>query len=331
MHPSSTTPRGPFRPLPARAAPRRRAWTAHGWPRLPTRALTAFALIAACLSASAQGQARPDACALRELPDADRLVHVPFEAVDGRIYVQARVNGQGPFRFAVDTGASGMARADSSLVSALGLAINGQASTSDGVQSASVNTTRLDSLELPGLVRRDIDVITRDYNSRNAPDAAFAGIIAREFFADGLLVIDYPARTLSFTRARSLPQQGPGILRYERAFRVPVSIGDVQAIGNLDTGANVGFVLPQSLYATLAADPLGDAARGRLTNGEIETRRATVHGPFRIGGVSLSDVEVRVSERYPELLVGAHALQDAAVLIDQRSKSVAVCSSPRPR
>ncbi|MGY0798217.1 aspartyl protease family protein [Lysobacter sp. A286] len=266
-----------------------------------------------------------DACALADVPLSDALVHVPFETVDGRIYVQARVNGRGPFRFAVDTGASGMARADASLVSLLGLSMHGETTTSDGVKSADVETTRLDSLELGGVVRRDLEVIARDYNSRNAPDAVFSGIIAREFFSDGLLVIDYPRKTLTFSRALRLSVSGNNALGYERAFRIPVSIGALQTVGHLDTGANISFVLPQALYEKVAAGPLEQAGRAQLTNGQIETQRATVHGPFRVGEVSVSDVEVRVSAQFPELLVGAHALQDAVVLIDQRSKTVAVC------
>lgn len=285
--------------------------------------LLLFALgAAACTHAPL---ARQDACRLTHVRTDEALVHVPFEVVDGRIYVQARVNGRGPFRFAVDTGASGVARADASLVGALGLGVQGQAKTSDGVQTASVDTTHLDSLELGGLARRDLDVITRDYSSRKSPESAFAGIIAREFFADGLLVIDYPRKTLSFSRTRALPPAANNVLTYERAFRVPVSIGALQTEGNLDTGANVSFVLPRSLYDQVAAGPLERAGSGQLTNGNIETRRATIHGPFRIGGARLSDVEVRVADRFPELLVGAHALEGFVLMIDQRSKSIALC------
>lgn len=266
-----------------------------------------------------------DACNLVEASKTDALVRVPFEVVDGRIYVQARVNGRGPFRFAVDTGASGMARADTSLVSLLDLKIRGQADNSDGVQTAQAGTTHIGSLELGNLRRENLEVIAKDYNARQSRDAAFAGIIAREFFADGLLTIDYPNRILSFGRVHALSPAGKNVLGYQRAFRVPVFIGELQVEGNLDTGANVAFVLPQSLYETVAAGPMEQAGHGQLANVRIETGRATIPGPFRIGQAVLSDVEVRVSERYPELLVGAHALQDAVLLIDQRSNSIAVC------
>lgn len=287
------------------------------------------AMVAAVLSLTGVQGARaaepPAACALVLAARTDALVRVPFEVVDGRIYVEAKVNGAGPLRFAVDTGASGMGRADASLVRQLGLPVAGEGQTSDGVATAKVEMTHFASLELGGLVRRDLKVITRDYGSRLAPEAKFAGIIGRDFFGDGLLVIDYPARMLTFSRGPGLTRGEAGVLGYERPFRVPVTIGSVAAEANLDTGANVSFVLPRALFDRVSDGAVTAAATSHLTNTTVDTGRATVRGPFRIGAASLSDVEVRVSDRYPELLAGAHALRHFAILIDQRSKSVALC------
>lgn len=294
----------------------------------PVKSLALTALCIAVLMGvgTAQAAAPPSsACSLVSAPQEDLVMQAPFELVDGRIYVQARVNGRGPFRFAVDTGASGLGRADTSLVSALGLKIEKPTTNSDGVKTAKVDTTRIESLSVGGLSRENLQVITRDYNSKMSPEAAFSGIVAREFFDDGLLIIDYPQKTISFSRKLSLSPNQDGVLRYERPFRVPVSISGVITEGNLDTGANVTFVMPQSLFEKISDAPLQQAGQGQLANSLVETKSSTVHGPFQIGGVRLSDVEVRVSERYPELLVGAHALQGSTILIDQRSKSVAVC------
>ena len=286
------------------------------------------AAIAVCMAgqvAAAAAPVEPPAC---DAAGADRDafdMQIPFEVIDGRIYVQAAVNGRGPFRFALDTGASGLARADASLVAVLGLAISPPVANSDGVATAAADTTTIDVLDVGGIVQRDLRVITRDYNRGMSPDSALSGIVAREFFADGLLVIDYPRKLVSFSRRLGLSPLQEGVLRYERAFRVPVSIGGLQVEGNLDTGANVAFVLPGALFdkvSTSTADPVG---QGRLANTTVDTLRATVRGPFVIGQASLEDVEVRVSAQYPELLVGAHALQSFVVLIDQRSRSVAVC------
>ncbi|QYR52392.1 pepsin/retropepsin-like aspartic protease family protein [Lysobacter soyae] len=254
-------------------------------------------------------------------------VQVPFDVVDGRIYIDAQVNGQGPFRFAVDTGASDFGRADTSLVKRLGLKLDAQALNSDGLNTRAVDTTHLTSLRIGRLMRTNLQVITRDYSSKMKPEAALSGIIAREFFADGLLIIDYPNKRLSFSRSLSLRPDSPGSLPYTKPFRVPVRIGQVTVEGNLDTGANVAFVLPQTLFERVGGKDPVRAEAGTLANTKIDTARASLKGPFVLGRVQLENQEVRVSETYPELLVGAHALQHFKVLIDQRSKRVAVCAA----
>lgn len=267
----------------------------------------------------------PDACSSGRDAITDRLVNIPFKVVDGRIYVDARVNGKGPFIFAIDTGASGMGRADASLTSALSLPVKRTGETTDGVNNATVDMTSFESLEIGGLVRRDLEVITRDYNSRMTPEMAIAGIIGRDFFSDGTLIIDYPSKTLSFSRSVSVTAGDKSALPYDRPFRVPITIGGMTVDGQLDTGANVELVMPKSLFAKVAGSPLEAAGDATLTNTTLKTESSVVRGPFTIGKASLSNVNVRVSDRFPELMVGARALQNFRIMIDQRSKQVAVC------
>jgi predicted aspartyl protease len=286
-----------------------------------------FAALADCVhSPDSVSAIERNACSTTTISREDALIHVPFEIVDGRVYVQARVNGGKYHTFAIDTGASGMGRADASLTKALGLPILQTTETSDGVNVATVDMTRFDSLDLGGFVRKDLDVITRDYSSKAPPEAAISGIIGRDFFADGLLIIDFPSRTLSFSRKQMIKADAPGALSYTRPFRVPVSIGDIETTGNLDSGANIFLVLPKTLYDRVAASPLETAGKGKLTNTVIETHRATLRGPVRIGDANESDVDIRVSDRFPELLVGGKLLQKYRIAIDQRTKRVALCS-----
>jgi hypothetical protein len=289
-------------------------------------AATGALAVALGIAGSAHGRiAQRDACRVREIPAADTVARVPFELVDGRIYVQARVNGRGPFRFAVDTGASGMARADATLVSALALPAYGNAANSDGMSTSTAGTVRIDTLQLGGLARNDLEAIARDYRSRSTPQGAFDGILARDFFADGLLVVDYPARVLSFTRKESISPGDRNALAYRRAFRIPVSIGALKTEGNIDTGADVAFLAPKALYDRLHGGALQAAGRGDIGNGKVDSWRATVAGPIRIGEAAFPDAEMRVVDGYPELLVGARALQQSVLAIDQRSMRVAVC------
>lgn len=281
----------------------------------------------ACGCAQVPPRQGMDACVLAQAALDGHEVRVPFELVDGRIYVRAKVNGRGPFRFAVDTGASGMGRVDAGLMATLGLRMSGEALNSDGVQTAPAGTTRLESLELGGLARRDLEVIARDYNTGKPAEQRFDGIIGREFFRDGMLVIDYPNRVLAFGTAVGMPAEAGNSLGYGKPFRVPVSIGGLSVTGQLDIGANVTAVFPRSLYERVAATALESAGKGRLANGSVETHRATVEGPLRIGGVRLAKLEVRVSDTFPELLIGAHVLQHYVLAIDQRSSRVALCGN----
>ncbi len=141
-----------------------------------------------------------------------------------------------------------------------------------------------------------------------------------------MLILDYPRKTLSFSRSLSLPASDAQLLSYERPFRVPVTVAGLPMQANLDTGANISMVMPKSLYDKIASGPLLPAAPGRLTNTVIETQRSVLEGQVDIGGMSLSKVELHVAEKFPELLLGAHLLQKFAVLIDQRSKRIALCN-----
>jgi predicted aspartyl protease len=296
--------------------------------QISTFALGTTASVALCLAGvltAAPAHAATAACRAAKAPRQAFTMRVPFEVIDGRIYIQATVNDRGPFKFAVDTGASGLGRADTSLVSILGLKPEAPALNADGVKTAEAATVRIRSIAVGGLSQRDVRVITKDYSGRMSPESAFSGIVAREFFADGLLVIDYPRKLLSFSRTLTLSPGQKDVVSYERPFRVPISVGAITTEGNIDTGSNVTFVFPKTLFDRVSKAPLELAGTGQLANSKIDTWRSTVPGPIRIGGVAMSNAEVRVSAQFPELLVGAHALKNFTLLIDQRSKAVALC------
>ncbi|HEY4147236.1 aspartyl protease family protein [Pinirhizobacter sp.] len=255
----------------------------------------------------------------------DAVIRLPFSVVDGRVYVEARVNGRGPYRFAVDTGASGMGRLDASMLATLGLHPSDRAATSDAVKTVEVETTHLDSLSLGSLERKDLDVITRDYKKQATGDAAFDGILGRAFFSDGLLVIDYGRRQITFSTASRLSRDDSDALSYERAFRVPVRINGKLFEANIDTGANVSMVVPSHMWSGISSAPLERSGTGQLSNTKIETSQGVVAGSVELSAVVLKDVDAKVSDRFPEILIGAHLMASSILAIDQRSNTIAVC------
>lgn len=294
-----------------------------------------YTILAGMIAAAPARAAGPDthrdsACALAIEAPSEAVFSLPFRTIDGRIYLDAMVNGEGPFVFALDTGASGMGRADATLADALNLPADGKDETSDGVSSSQVDKVRIASLTLGGLERRDLSVIARDYRSRVSPEAAFSGLLGREFFADGLLAIDFSTRRLTFYRSREMPASLREAMTFERAFRIPVTIGALKTTGNLDTGANVTMVVPGAVFADLEGTAAGPAGGGSLTNTRIDIFDAKLAGPVEIGGARLEGIAVKVATDYPEVLIGAHALQGHIVLIDQRHSTLAICKPPPP-
>lgn len=283
-----------------------------------------LSIIALLAATPVAGPPLPAIC-LTEPDAAAMLVRVPFRIVDGRIYLDVQVNGKGPFTFAVDTGASGIGRADLSLVKALALPLAETGAASDGVSTATVPTTTLAELRLGDHVMRNVEVIARDYSGRMPPENAIAGILGRDFFAAGTLLIDYPNRILTYAPGAMLDPLAPGALAYERPYRVPVTIGGIAMVANLDTGANAELVMPQSAYAQVSDAPLPETANATLTNNDLTTRRGQLHGPIALGAARFADVDVRVSERFPEVMIGARLLQRHRIAIDQRSKTLVIC------
>lgn len=130
------------------------------------------------------------ACGLscaQSIPPAEpqQRVTIPFSVERGEIYVPAFVNGRGPFRFVVDTGASGAGRVDVRLVEQLHLRVTGTTTHSDLVNTSTITTVGLDSLRIGALERRDVEVLSRDYNVGMSGDSPpLLGIIGRDFLLD---------------------------------------------------------------------------------------------------------------------------------------------------
>ena len=68
-----------------------------------------------------------------------------------------------------------------------------------------------------------------------------------------------------------------------------------------------------------------EAGRASLTNTKIDMKSTKVLDPIRIGSETFVGAEARVIDNFPELLVGSHILSKYIVLVDQRTKALALC------
>jgi predicted aspartyl protease len=244
---------------------------------------------------------------------------VPFELSNGHIFVSAFVNGQGPYRFGFDTGASGVGRADNRLVALLALPSAGETANSDGISTMTTSVVALASLKLGSIEKRNIEVPARDYNPNlKSGGMPMMGIISREFFADRLVTIDYPSRTITF-RDASLRSGEAGVVSYSGSFVIPICFAAGCFDAKVDTGSSRSIVIPKELVAKVAASEPVEIGQGMRTNGAVTLYEMTLREPVRVGAVTAVGQEVLYTDPSDSVaVIGSDFLKDYVLTIDQR-------------
>lgn len=238
--------------------------------------------------------------------------------------VHVWVNGKGPYLFLIDTGAGGRpARADTRLANALQLTRAGTVAKNDGSAAANAAGSTmpeyiLDSVRLGGMTRSAVRAPSRDYN------AGIDGILGYRFFAGCLLTLDY-AKGEVRVRPGAL-RSGRGSIKYasdEGGPQIPIRIGRIHAIANLDTGDYEGFDLPGSLSGKLRfKDTPRVVGTGHSANNTYDVREAQFAGKISIGAVEWSDPVVTFADVFDNINVGSRALQEVVITLDQDRKLI---------
>jgi hypothetical protein len=244
---------------------------------------------------------------------------VPFELDHGHIFVIAWVNGKGPYRFGFDTGASGMGRVDSSLTAELSLPPAGQATTSDGVRTATADLVAVESLRVGNLEKRGLSLLSRDYNrGRKAGLQPIQGIVARDFFADRLVTIDYPAHLIRFAEG-SLDPKAAGVVAYGPSFTISVCFDSGCYPAKVDTGSSRAIVIPKDLATKVIAGPAVPIGRGIRTNSSGTLYEMKLNEPVKVGGVTAAVDKLIYADPSEDVInVGSDFLKDYVLTIDQR-------------
>lgn len=243
---------------------------------------------------------------------------VPFELRHGHIFVQAFVNGQGPYLFGFDTGASGMGRADTRLTSELALPKVGEEQNSDGIKTVTTDVVQAQSFRLGPVEKHNVRLLSRDYNGSKAMPPFLMGIIGRDFFAGRLLTIDYPHRTLALAHGRLKPGE-QGVVSYGPSFTIPVCFGSTCYKGKVDTGSSMSLVLPKEIALTRAKGPPVHVGTGRRTNSTSELYEVELDQPVIVAGTTVSAARVLYADPADDAInVGSDFLKDYVLTIDPR-------------
>ena len=321
-----------------------------GRPRLGSHRI-GFALCALVIAAgsAAQSRASPsgtgDCRFPRSASDAGDYLYATPTTLDhiGRVVAPVMINGQGPFRFVIDTGAN------SSVISpALAQRLNLTLSAADSMTlsgvtgSALVPTVKIDTLAAGDIALRDLTLPVIDSVLGGAD-----GVLGVEGFEGTKIRIDFARDRLTIARSRGWAaddgfQVAPVRFHFGRLLVADVLVGSVWARAVIDTGAQ-RTLGNEALREALRAQARRDAS---VTHTEVigatpERQRGDLSEapPIKIGRMTIEKVQITFGDIYvfrqweldktPALLIGMDVLGILDTLaIDYRRREIQVRLRP---
>jgi len=256
---------------------------------------------------------------------------VEMRLVNGMPTIAARVNGRGPYRFGVDTGAPGYLRVTPALAAALALQPVGEALAADpsGGNPVPIPVYRIDTLTFGALGYAGISTTPI---TLSGPLAGVDGIIGIGFFEQLLVTIDYPRGRLTAGPGALPAANGADILDFtvERGLiTIPLRIGETEHRVHLDTGnTRHAFFMPAAAIPGL---PTRGAARdigvARTVSREVSLQEIDLAAPVRAGTTLLPVTAVAFPAVAAAGNIGSLALRDMAVTVDQVNRRARIAPS----
>jgi Aspartyl protease len=228
--------------------------------------------------------------------------------------VEVMINGRGPYRFAVETGAGFIAAgpgfgAKAGLVSIAG--------------SGGLPSYHIDSITFAGISFQDFQVLEMPRGATGVD-----GVLGLPFFQDVLLTIDYPARKLRISRDELPSANGETILDLKHSgpfWTMPIEFAGKKMRGVLDTRGTGSLSVVPEIAATLPFEgPLqviGRAGGAGIPDAEIKGGK--LNGDVRLGRYSFTRPTITSRSLPPgfppEPIVGDVILRNFVVSLDQKN------------
>lgn len=235
---------------------------------------------------------------------------VPMLDIGGRPVVEVSVNGNGPFRMILDTGASFTVVNPEWIGGATG-------------------PTTLKELRIGTFARHDMPVGSQLLFGGNTPAEFPRGVLSALAFPGYLVTLDYVAKTVSIRKGALPAANGTRVFQYgadEVLPVVPVRVAGREFHLHLDSGSPGGVMLPLrfSKELPLAAE-LTTAGTARTVAGAFDVFRAPVKGAIELGEFTIDVPSVRFSDLRPGPEpgpgnIGFEALRTFRVTLDSANR-----------
>ena len=255
--------------------------------------------------------------------DADSLA-VPMESWRGLSVVEVTLDGHGPFRFVLDTGAQGSVIAKS-LADSLGFPVVGEAQVGSpiGDQPVPAKVVRIGRLAVGGRLSAEVSCVALDL-PMGGPTTHLGVLSPTEF--PGLLVTwDFARRRVQFQRGALPAPDGAHIFSYEGEPlpTVPVEVADRRMLMHVDTGSAGGLTLPAALQDSLPlAGPPVEGRLARTVNREMRLLDARLAGTVVVGSHTLANPTIELNPLARVANIGSQVLKDFTITLDARQQRI---------
>lgn len=240
---------------------------------------------------------------------------------NGMLVADVTIGGK-PLRFLVDTALPGDGRIDQEIAQELNLPSGGTFQTSE--EGDGIPLVVGEKFAIGGINFDKVHLWSVPLGAKQQPEASrIHGAIGWQLFKGRVYTIDFVNRKIIVDDVP--PADGPTTFPLDTdAFSpaVPATIGGVETTATLNSGNNMGMVVPNAMTAKLKLTKEPWAA-GKIGSGATIRRARTVE-PFSVGGIKTTHTGIDFLDVWPSPNMGFQAMEPFAYTFDLANKKLRV-------
>ena len=224
----------------------------------------------------------------------ERADGTPFEPGHGDIVLAVQLNGQGPFRFLLDTGSTHTA-VSAKTAEAIGAPVVARTTTGSAAGSRETLVVRVSSLHVgPVMVS---SLLASVIELAEIPGgSAIDGVIGHDALASLRYTIDFRQRRVVWSPSNAMDARGSSLELQVSGGRFLIALPQRQSLLRLVPDSGAASLLLFAPHAALPVTPLPTLVTLTTMSGQTDVRMATVR-ELHVGSLTFRDVPAVVARR----------------------------------